>query len=113
MNSRSKGKRGELEFVHFCRDHGIEARRTQQYSGTEGTADVLLPAFPWLHVEVKRTEKFRIYDALEQAEGDAFQAGKLAAVFHRRNRGEWIMVCGGLTGLDLMRAWDNFAEGNE
>ena len=33
MNSRQKGKRGELELAKVLREHGYETRRGQQYSG--------------------------------------------------------------------------------
>jgi Holliday junction resolvase len=44
INSLKKGKRGEREFVQFCKKHGfLEARRGQQYSGIEGEDIVGLP----------------------------------------------------------------------
>lgn len=110
VDSQAKGKRGELEFVRFCRDHGLEAMRTQQYCGTAGTADVELAAYPWLHIEIKRTERFQLYKALSQAECDA-GLDRIPIVFHRRSRDRWIMVCDGAIGLDFMRAWEPFEEG--
>lgn len=111
--SRSKGKRGELDFVHFCKERGVAARRTQQFCGTEGTSDVTLPGLPFAHIEIKRTERFQLYPAIEQAQRDSGSSGKLPFVFHRRNRGDWIMACPGDVGLDLLRAWQDVAEGKE
>tara|TARA_Y100000310_G_scaffold321537_1_gene379279 strand:+ start:434 stop:664 length:231 start_codon:yes stop_codon:yes gene_type:complete len=34
VNSRQKGKRGELEVVHLLKEYGFEARRGQQFKGT-------------------------------------------------------------------------------
>ena len=62
--SRDKGKRGEREVALILREHGFEARRGQQYCGANGDADVV--GVPGLHIEVKRTEKFRMYEALDQ-----------------------------------------------
>jgi len=71
-NSLKKGKRGEREFVQFCKKHGfLEARRGQQYSGIEGEDIVGLPH---IHVEVKfygKKEDLNVQKALEQAIRDA------------------------------------------
>lgn len=42
INSKRKGKVGELEVVNLLKDKGLSARRTQQFNGkTDGTSDVL------------------------------------------------------------------------
>lgn len=87
VNSRDKGKRGELEFSKVCREQGYDCRRGQQFSGIEGE-DVV--GLPFIHIEVKRTEKFSLYDALAQAKRDA--QGKIPIVAHRRNNCEWVVV---------------------
>lgn len=38
MNSKRKGKEGELRLVHFLREQGYECRRTAQYCGKTGEA---------------------------------------------------------------------------
>ena len=83
MNSRQKGKRGELDLAKALRDAGYQTRRGQQYSGTETSADVV--GLPGIHIECKRVETFRLYDALEQAKRDTGESGDLPAVFHRKN----------------------------
>ena len=80
--SRDKGKRGEREVALILREHGFEARRGQQYCGANGDADVV--GVPGLHIEVKRTEKFRMYEALDQAINDA-REDELPVVFTRKN----------------------------
>ena len=52
MNSRRKGKRGELCVAHFLKENfGLNARRGQQYCGANGDADVV-GGFPNTHCEV-------------------------------------------------------------
>ena len=85
--SRNKGKRGELELSHFLTEHGHPARRGQQFSGSPDSPDVVCDGLP--HIECKRTERFSLYEALEQAQEDG---GPGAMVFHRRNRKPWVVV---------------------
>lgn len=86
MNSRAKGKRGELELAGELKKLGFDARRGQQYNGADGSADVI--GVPGLHIEVKRVENLNIEKAMQQAEGDA-KEGETPAVFHRKNREAW------------------------
>lgn len=88
--SRDKGKRGEREVAKLLREHGFTgARRGQQFNGADGSADVV--GLPGAHVEVKRTESLRLYDALEQAEHDA-QGVEFPVVLHRRNGRKWVAI---------------------
>lgn len=92
MNSRQKGKRGELEFVHYLKDRNIEARRGQQYAGGGDSPDVIAGGIlSNAHIEVKRREAGNPYDWLEQAIRDA-KAGKVPFVAHKRNGREWIAI---------------------
>lgn len=88
-SQREKGKRGEREVALKLRDHGYEARRGQQYCGAAGDADVI--GLPGIHIEVKRTEAFRLYDALAQAFSDARQ-DEIPVVFHRKSDHKWVVV---------------------
>jgi hypothetical protein len=55
MNSKTKGKRFELECAKLLSEVlGTEVRRTAQYCGKGGTADLVIPALPRLHTECKR-----------------------------------------------------------
>ena len=69
MNSRNKGKRGELELANLLKEHGFDARRGQQYSGANGDADV--EGMPGIHIECKRVERLNIEDAMAQSRRDA------------------------------------------
>ena len=88
--SRDKGKRGEREVAEFLRSHGIAARRGVQYQGGPDSPDVAHD-IDGLHFEVKRTEKFRLYDALEQAIGER-KDGDIPVVWHRSNGRPWVVV---------------------
>lgn len=89
MNSRQKGKRGELELSAALRDYGYDCRRGQQYCGASGDADVI--GLPGIHIECKRVERLDLSAAMRQAAGDA-QPGELPAVFSRKNREGWLVT---------------------
>ena len=89
MNSRSKGKRGELELSRALRGYGFETRRGQQYCGANGDADVT--GLPGIHIECKRVEHLNLYDAVAQSARDAPE-GELPAVFHRKNHCPWLVT---------------------
>lgn len=89
INSKQKGKQGELELAHKLKEYGYEAKRSVQYNGKDGQADVI--GLPHIHCEVKRVEKLNIYDAIDQAKRDA-KNNDLPAVFHRKNRCNWLVT---------------------
>ncbi len=101
MNSRAKGKRGELELVKFLADNGLTARRGQQFAGGPGSPDVICDEMPNVHIEVKRTERADCYGWVEQAKRDA--VWKMPIVFWRRNDHSWIAVMDGRDMLYLLR----------
>lgn len=104
MNSKQKGKRGELEFCRLCREEGYEVRRTAQYCGNTGeAADVV--GLPGIHVEVKRVEHLKLSEAMSQAMRDA-KDGRLPAVFHRRSREPWLVTMRAEDWFSLYRAWE-------
>ena len=69
INSRAKGKDGELEFAEYLRLAGFEARRGQQFHGGGDSPDVVT-SIPGVHFEVKRVEAGNPYKWLLQAELD-------------------------------------------
>ena len=89
MNSRQKGSGGERELSRILREHGYNCRRGQQYSGTNGDADVV--GLPGVHIECKRVERLNISEAMKQAVRDA-NAAEVPAVFHRKNREGWLVT---------------------
>lgn len=86
INSRNKGKRGELEAAHFFQKYGFDARRSQQFAGMNGDADVV--GVPFLHLEIKRTENLHLDKAMEQSIRDA-REGEIPTVVHRKDRQDW------------------------
>ena len=89
MNSRDKGKRGELELAAYLREHGFEARRGQQFSGAAGDADVV-HSIRGVHIECKRVERLDLDGAVAQATRDAGATSKIPVVMHRKNRTPWL-----------------------
>lgn len=103
MNSRTKGKRGELEAAHILKKHGYDARRGQQFAGINGDADVV--GLPYIHLEIKRVEKLNIDDALQQSIRDAGNA-EIPVVMHRKNRTEWKVTMLFDDWINMYKAWE-------
>ena len=97
-NSRAKGAEGEREWASFLRDHGLMARRGQQFSGGSDSPDVLCPDLPEIHFEVKRVEALSLYKAMEQSIQDS--GSRMPVVAHRRNRKDWVVI---MRGEDWVR----------
>lgn len=90
MNSRAKGKRGELEAAKAWSEYvGGTARRGQQFAGGNDSPDVVCST-PDIHLEVKRCERGNPYDWVEQAVRDA--GGQCPVVLHRRNDKPWLLL---------------------
>lgn len=86
MNSKQKGARGERDLARALKEHGYDCRRTQQYCGAAGDADVI--GLTGIHIECKRVERLNLDDAMAQARADA-KDGNMPAVMHRKNNGKW------------------------
>ena len=109
MNSRAKGKVGELEFAHYLKAvPGVEARRGQQFSGGGDSPDVVTN-IKGVHWEVKRVEAGNPYNWLAQAELDAddvdvpFPQRPMPVVAHRKNKRNWIAILGMDDFIDLLK----------
>ena len=92
--SREKGARGEREVVALARTKGLEADRLAplQAGRVPGAPDVLIRAWPELHVEVKRDERMSVDAMVRQsvAEAAAFPGDqRVPLVAWRRNGGQW------------------------
>ncbi len=109
-DSRRKGAQGERELSHALRDYGYTAFRGQQTSGASGVADV--EGLPGIHIECKRVERLNIYDAIDQSRRDAVAdekrkgERKLPAVFHRKNRCDWLVTMRLDDWIELYREWE-------
>ena len=109
LNSRNKGKRGELELAHFLQGYGYDTRRGQQFSGANGDADVV--GLPGIHIECKRVEKTSINEWLYQAITDA-RSEEIPVVFHRQNhdsknpvKGQWKVTLRADDFMELYKNW--------
>lgn len=100
--SREKGKRGEREVASLLRSFGYETSRGQQFHGGPDSPDVV--GLPGIHIEVKRTEKFSLYEALEQSKRDSGK-DETPIVIHRRNGKPWV-VC-----IELCRFMELYSKG--
>lgn len=92
VNSKRKGKTGELELARKLREYGYNARRTVQYNGKAEDGEADLQGLPGIHIECKRVEQLSLYKAIDQAKRDSAGSDKLPAVFHRKNNCEWLVA---------------------
>ena len=93
VNSKQKGARFERTLASKFREHGFDARRTQQYCGNTGDASDVA-GLPGIHVEAKHQERMQLYDWMAQAKRDAEAGGKgnLPAVFHKKNNAKILVT---------------------
>lgn len=104
INSRAKGKRGELNLAKELRFLGYEnARRGQQYCGANGDADVI--AIPGIHIECKVVERLNLYDAYEQSERDA-KGDEIPTVMHKKNRHRWLVTLSLEDFIEIYKEWE-------
>lgn len=103
VNSRQKGKRGELEIAHIMQSYGYDARRSQQFAGINGDADVV--GVPHLHLEIKRVQALNLDKAMEQSIRDA-KTGEIPVVMHRKDRQPWRVTLGLEDFMKIYTAWE-------
>lgn len=90
VHSRNKGAGGERELAkEVARLFHCAARRGQQFCGGPDSPDIVT-SLSGIHLESKRSERFQLYQALEQAIRDA--GDKIPVVCHRPNRRPWVAV---------------------
>lgn len=108
INSKQKGKDGELEFCHECEKYGIEGvHRTAQTNGKLEQSLADCEGLEGIHVEVKRVEKLNIDTAMEQAERDVLtkKEKRIPVVFHRKNRKKWMATMRFSDFTKLYKSW--------
>ena len=103
VNSRNKGKSGELELSRILREHGYDTRRGQQYCGSNGDADVV--GLPYIHIECKRVEKLNLQKAMTQSIYDS-RENEFPCVMHRKNREDWKVTMLLDDWIELYREWE-------
>ena len=104
INSKKKGKGGELEWSRVCRAEGYDVRRTSQYCGQTGDASDCI-GLPGIHQEIKRVEKLNVHDAVAQAVRDSTGKNELPIVAHRRNNTQWLVTMRAEDWFRLYREW--------
>jgi hypothetical protein len=105
-NSNQKGKRGERQWRDKLREHGfLQSYRSQQYCGSEDSADVICEELPKIHFEVKYCEKLSLYDAMAQAVSDAGE--NIPVVAHRRNDCDWLVIMRADDWMGLIKETDH------
>ena len=101
MNSKQKGSRGERELAKKLKEHGYDCRRSVQYCGANGDADVI--GLDGIHIECKRVERLNIQDAMAQAIADC--KDNMPAVMHRKNNCEWLVTMRLSDWIELYKEW--------
>lgn len=109
MNSRRKGKEGELALVRKLKEYGYDVRRSQQYAGINSDADVV--GIDHLHIEAKYRQNGhgQTYEWLDQAKREA-RPDEIPVVMHKKvskeYRGnEWLVT---MTLEDFITIWSNY-----
>lgn len=87
MNSKTKGKRGELYVVNKFKEYGYNCNRTAQFKGNTGRADDI-EGIDYIHCEVKFVEALNLTEAMNQAKNDVKASKKdvFPVVFHKKSR---------------------------
>jgi hypothetical protein len=106
FGSREKGAAGEREACEVLARIGLDCRRTVQYCGRGGTADIVCDQAPDLHIEVKRTERLNPYQFLDQAIRDSGSSRRTPLVVCRSSYKPWLIVC---RVTDLPRILEEYA----
>ena len=109
INSRRKGKTGELALVRKLKEYGYEVRRSQQYAGANNDADVV--GIDGLHIECKYTANGHgmCYDWVAQADRDS-RDEEVAVVMHKKvskeDRGnKWLVT---MSIDDFIKIWQEY-----
>lgn len=94
--------------IQWQKEGRIEMGKMSREKGKAGEAGDV-EGLPGIHVEVKRKEKFNLYEALEQAQRDAAAGGRgMPIVAHRRNGKPWVIV---MAAEDWFRLYTAAVEG--
>jgi hypothetical protein len=91
IDSRAKGKRGELEASEALGRIGLDCRRSAQYCGKAGDADLQCDGVE-LHVEVKLTERMNPYAFVAQAVEDSRATRRVPVVVARSSYKPWLVI---------------------
>jgi hypothetical protein len=102
INSRAKGKNGELSLVAFLKEFGVESHRTAQHKGAPEAADV--DSTLLAHIECKRTQVGHVHEWLAKV-AEENDGSKIPVVFWRRNHGYWAGIFLGSQAVKLLKLY--------
>lgn len=106
VNSRQKGKRGELAFRDLLRERGYaDARRGQQFAGGPDSPDVV-GGPKGFHFEVKFRETHQPWEAMAQAEAER-RPHDVPVVAMKKNGKQWLIVLRERDFFHLLRCAEN------
>jgi len=89
MDSRAKGARGELEFIHrHLAPYWPDAKRNLDQFGDDKRDAIQCAGIHW---QIKRTERLELWRAIRQAEQEAI-GSDVPVVAFRRNHSGWYCV---------------------
>lgn len=102
--SRNKGADAERELAKLLREMwGYDVHRGKVFYGEPD-----LVGLEGIHAEVKRVEKLNIEKAMEQSIEDAAKRGDgLPALFHRKDKSEWLVTMRLEDWIDLYGGWND------
>lgn len=103
MNSREKGRRGEVELSKTLNEYGYNTERMSQFCGKTGVPDV--QGLKGVHIECKRVERLIIEKAMNQSRSDA-RENEIPVVMHRKNRQPWLVTMELETWLEMYKEWN-------
>ena len=92
MNSKAKGKRGELEARDYVRQHWCAPRCIRSAQAGGAFAADLLHAGEDLHVEVKRRQRIAATHFMRQAEQDCGDKDVPVVLMREDNYSSWLVV---------------------
>ena len=100
--ARNKGANAERELAGILRDwYGYDVHRGKVFYHE---SDIV--GLDGIHPEVKRQQRLNIYNAMAQAVDEAKKRNDgIPTVFHRRDRGEWMVTMRLSDWIDLFGAW--------
>lgn len=93
LNSRRKGKVGELEAVSLLKKlfGWTGVRRSQQHCATDSAMDIIVQETPGLWYEIKRVQKLNVPATMKQSKQSS--GGKPVVLLHRPNQCQWMITC--------------------